>query len=80
MIPIVRPSTSPCGEPPPNCGLARHEPVRNIEQAIGQDEHRHDHVFGDCRLVAEHVANRHALRYRVEIEQVEAGSYRSQEA
>src|SRR5438270_6562615 len=26
---MLRPSTSPCGGPPPNCGLATHEPARN---------------------------------------------------
>jgi len=25
----VRPKTSPCGGPPPNCGLATHEPAQN---------------------------------------------------
>src|SRR5215472_18063696 len=33
MIPIVRPSTSPCGGPPPNCGLATHDPLRNAVTA-----------------------------------------------
>jgi nicotinate dehydrogenase subunit B len=33
MIPIARPSTSPCGGPPPNCGLATYEPARNAVTA-----------------------------------------------
>src|SRR5437868_2690154 len=33
MIPIVLPETSPCDEPPPNCGLATHEPARNVVTA-----------------------------------------------
>jgi hypothetical protein len=29
----VRPITSPCGGPPPNCGLATQEPARNAATA-----------------------------------------------
>ena len=61
----------------PRAGAERRH---GLEQAMGQDEHRHDNVFGDGRLVAEHVANGHALRHRVEIEQVDPGRHRLQEA
>ena len=57
---MVRPITSPCGGPPPNCGSHPRtcaERRHGLEQAVRQDQHCHDDVFGDCRLMAEHVAN-----------------------
>jgi hypothetical protein len=47
---------------------------------VGQDQHRHDDVFGHCRLVAEHVANGDALWHRGSIEEIEPGGYRLQQA
>src|SRR5206468_2223456 len=51
-----------------------------VEQPMHQDEHRHDHILGDSRLVAEYVADRYPLRHRIEIDLVEAGCHRLQQA
>jgi hypothetical protein len=47
---------------------------------MGQSQHRHDDVFGDRRLMAEHVANRDALRHRFGIEKVQPRRDRLQQA
>jgi len=57
---------------PRGCAERRH----GVEEAMGQDEHRHDDVFGDRRFVAEHVAHGDPLRHSAEIEQVEPGRHR----
>ena len=47
---------------------------------MGQHKHRHDDVFGDRRLVAEHVANGDPFWHRGGIEEVETGRHRLQQA
>src|SRR5215831_8650956 len=46
--------------PPAKCRArdpgSRTESRHGLEQAVGQNEHRHDGVLGDSRLMAEHVA------------------------
>src|SRR5262249_6884044 len=45
-----------------------------------QDEHRHDDVFGYCRLVSEDVADRDPLRQRAGIDQVKSCRGRLEQA
>ena len=45
-----------------------------------QDEHGHDDVFGDRRFVAKHVANRHPFWHRFDVEEVDPGRNRLQQA
>ena len=59
---------------------ARAERRHGFEQAMGQGEHRHDDVFGDRRLMTEHVANGDPFRHRFGVEEVEPGRYRLQQA
>jgi hypothetical protein len=47
---------------------------------MGQDEHGHDHVFGDRRVVTEHVANRDAFWHRLGVEEIEPGRHGLQQA
>src|SRR5438874_971432 len=47
---------------------------------MGQDEHRHNDVFGDRRLVAEDVADCDPFRDRCGVEQVESSRNRLQQA
>ena len=61
---------------PRACAERRHR----FEQAMGQHKHRHDDVFGDRRLVAEHVANGDPFWHRGGIEEVETGRHRLQQA
>jgi hypothetical protein len=58
----------------------RAERRHGVEEAMGQNEHRHNDVFGDRRLVAELIANCDPLRHRVEIEEVEPSRHRLQKA
>jgi hypothetical protein len=51
-----------------------------LEQAMGQNKHRHDDVFGNRWLVAEHVANRDALGDCLGVEEVESGRHGLQQA
>jgi hypothetical protein len=51
-----------------------------FEQAVGENEHCHDDLFGDRPLVAEHVANRDAFRDRLSVEEVEPGRHGLQQA
>jgi hypothetical protein len=47
---------------------------------MGQNEHSHDDVFGDGRVVTEHIANRHPLWHRLGVEEIEPGCHGLQQA
>src|SRR5215472_6950279 len=62
----------------PRAALA--ELAGNLEEAVMQRQHRHDHKFGDRRLVAERVAHRAAPWQRGHIEQLDPGRHRLDKA
>src|SRR5437762_12393108 len=79
MIPIVLPETSPCDEPPPNCGLATHEPARNVVTASNSRWVRTSIVIMTYsairRLVAEDVADRDSFRDRRGVQEVKTSRH-----
>jgi len=47
--------------------------------AMAPDQHRHQHVLGNCRFMAEGVADRDAARQGREVDQFDAGGHRLNE-
>src|SRR5215831_14763878 len=77
-MPIVRPSTSSCGVPPPNCGLATQEPARNAVTDSNRRWLKASMVMITYSAMAgswPNVANRHTFRDRLGVEQIEPGRH-----